>query len=138
MSRKVLLRIAAFFTLFVFVGHTIGTFSAPPPDQADVVKVYETMYQTAVMMPMGATQTVGKMMFGANFCLSIYVLVAGLLLIIQSMTKEKTTREGRQVLVVNSVGLFATGVTSFFVFFPLPAICLSLAGILGLVASRKD
>ena len=138
MSRKVLLRMAAFFTLFVFVGHTIGAIKGPPPDQTNVIEMYETMGQTMVTLPMSTQRSIATMMWGANICLSVYMLVGGLFFIIQSMTKEKTTREGKQILIVNSLGLLVTGVISFFVFFPLPAVCLCLSGILGLVASRKD
>jgi uncharacterized iron-regulated membrane protein len=137
MTRKLLLRVAAFFTLFTFAGHTTGVIKGPPAEQTAVTNVYEVMRQTMVNLPMGSPKSIGTLMVGANLCLSVLLLLSGLLFILLSMTKEKPAGQDNRVLLLNSLAMLATAAVSFVCFFPMPAICTGLAGILGLIALRR-
>lgn len=133
-----LLWAAAVLTLFTFTGHSIGGIKGPPPDQAEAHQVYETMQQTFVTMPFGSPKTLAAMHEGANVCVSFFLLVSGVIFILLAKSKGARTKTENRILVFNSLGMLATGIVSQLVFFPLPAICTGLAGVLGLIASRHD
>jgi hypothetical protein len=137
MSRKLLLRVAAFLTLFTFVGHTFGALSGPKLDQEAAATTFGMMQQTMVPFPFGPDKSIATIMFGANIGLSVYLLLAGLLCIAVSTRKDGSEARDKQVIALNSLGLIAMGVISIFCFFPLPAACTGIAGVLGLVALKK-
>lgn len=137
MTRARLLWAASVLTLFTFIGHSIGGIAGPPPEQAEVHQVYETMKQTFVTMPFGSPKTLAAMHEGANICVSFFLLVSGLVFVLLARSKDSRTKTENHILIVNSLGMIATGIVSQLVFFPLPAICTGLAGVLGLIASRR-
>lgn len=132
MSRKHLLWIAAFLTLFTFIGHTIGGVSGPGPEQTGAFQVYQLMQISLVKMPFGPSKNLATIMMGANICVSFFLLVSGWIFII--LSNGTSGRFENQILLINSLGMLATGTVSLMCFFPLPAICTALAGVLGLVA----
>ena len=116
MNKKILLRIAAGLVLFTCVGHTIGTF----------------------MPPVGKSQSFFDILFGANIGLSVYLFVSGISLILIS-SEEKFHSTSKRLLFLESLGLLALAVISVLYFFPVPAICTGIAGVLGLFISiRQD
>lgn len=131
MSRKLLLRIAAVFVFMTFAGHTMGAIQGPPVEQEAVHTLYQQMQQTMVTFPMGAPKSVATLMLGANYCLSVYLFIAGALFVM--LSSSPSTREDRFVLI-NSAGMAATAVISLFCFFPMPAACTGLAALLGFAA----
>jgi hypothetical protein len=135
MSRKLLLRIAAFLTLFTFLGHTFGALSGPPKDQPEMANVLGLMDQTMVSLPM-ATKSISTLMLGANLCLSVLLMLSGLLFV-NSSTRTAWTKEDGRILLLNSLAMVATGAISAVCFFPMPAVCTGLAGILGLISLRS-
>lgn len=137
MKRKYLLWAAAFFTLFTFAGHTAGAIKGPRLDQPGVASAWEVMQTTKVMMPMATERSIATLMSGANYALSIYMLVAGLLFLLVSSTKEASPRRDNQILFINSAGIGATAVLSGLCFFPLPAICLGLSSAMGFIATTR-
>lgn len=137
MTSTRLLWAAAILTLFTFTGHSIGGIQGPPPEQAEAHQVYETMKQTLVAMPFGSPKTLTTLHEGANVCVSIFLFVSGVIFALLAMSKSPRTTTENRILVFNSLGMLATGVVSQMVFFPLPATCTGLAGVLGLIASRR-
>lgn len=137
MTRARLLWTAAALTLFTFAGHSIGGIQGPPPEQAEAHQVYETMRQALVAMPFGSPKTLAAMHEGANICVSVLLLMSGVMFVLLASSKGTHTRTENRMLIVNSLGMLATGIVSQLVFFPLPAICTGLAGVLGLIASRR-
>ncbi len=133
MNRKTLLRIAAGLTLFTFVGHSSTLILPPPQDQVEVVSVYKLMQQTQEVMPMGAIKSIAQIMWGANACTSVLLLLAGLLYI--SFASEPAGANRKQLSLVN-LSMLATCAISLLCFFPLPALCTGLAGILGFVSMK--
>ncbi|XGC80661.1 hypothetical protein ACES2L_15140 [Bdellovibrio bacteriovorus] len=133
MDRKKLLYIAAFFTLFTFVGHSFGTLLPQEPATEAIRNVQAAMNSTALAMPFGAPKTFAQMYYGGNVFISLYLLVSGLLLILLS----KAGNYNKNILVLNSAGLLGCAVISFFFFFPLPAICTAISAILGIAAARR-
>lgn len=124
-------------TLFTFAGHSIGGINGPPPEQGEAHQVYETMKQTFVTMPFGSPKTLATMHEGANLCVSFFLLVSGVIFVLLATSKGSRTNTENRILIINSLGMLATGILSQFVFFPLPAMCTGLAGVLGLLANRR-
>jgi len=131
-----LLRIAGGLALFTFLGHTAGTFMPVPPEQVEVAKAEAMMKATMVPMPFGNTPSYAKIFLGTNLIVSLYLVIAGFLCFFLA-NAGGMAGAGRKILVLNSIGLIAAAGISAVCFFPLPAICTGLAGILGIwVASR--
>lgn len=137
MSRKLMLRLAAFFTLFTCVGHTIGTIQGFPKDDITVSSVFELMRQTHVTMPFGNPQTFATLLLGANLCVSVFLLVSGLIFVVFSTADGALTNRDKRILLLNSLGMLWTGIICVLCFFPLPAVCTGLAAVFGILASRK-
>lgn len=137
MTNARLLWTAAVLTLFTFAGHSIGGIQGPPPEQADAHQVYETMARTLVAMPFGSPKTLAAMHEGANICVSVFLLVSSVIFVLLATSKSARTGTENRILVFNSLGMLATGIVSQIAFFPLPAICTGLAGVLGLIATRR-
>lgn len=135
MSRKILLWIAAFLTLFTFIGHSIGGIFGPGSDQPIAYAVYETMKMTTVEMPFGPARSFSRMMVGSNIIVSFFLLVCGLIFIL--LSKGPATDRENKILMITAAGTLGIGIVSTFCFFPLPALCTVTAGALGIVASRK-
>jgi hypothetical protein len=136
MTRKTLLRIAASLTLFTFVGHTIGVILPPPQDQVEMNNVYNLMKQTIVLLPMGSQKSIATMMIGANICLSILLFLSGLFYLMLA-SEDDSALIRRQLWLLN-ISSLAVAITSFFCFFPVPALCTGLAGLLGIFAMKKS
>ncbi|MBP7281734.1 MAG: hypothetical protein KBA66_09170 [Leptospiraceae bacterium] len=138
MNKKILLRIAAGLVLFTCVGHTIGTFMPLPPEEVELVKVENAMKSALVPFPVGKSQSFFDILFGANIGLSVYLFVSGISLILIS-SEEKFHSTSKRLLFLESLGLLALAVISVLYFFPVPAICTGIAGVLGLFISiRQD
>jgi hypothetical protein len=136
MTSKNLLRIAAGLCLMTFAGHTIGMISPVPPDQVNVQSVYSLMKETVVMMPMGGTKTIATLMVGANACLSVLLFLAAAFYFL--FGKQNRSKIDQNQLLILNLAMIAVSVISWLCFFPMPALCTGIAGILGIVASRKD
>ena len=87
------------------------------------------------MLPMGAPKTIAQLMVGANACLSVFLFVAAAFYFL--FAGEKLSPMSRRQLAVLNLGLFVTGIISWICFFPMPAICTGLAGVLGFVAAKS-
>ncbi len=135
MNRKILLRTSAFFTLFTFVGHTLGLIRPLPEDQTDVLTVYQMMKQTMVPFPMGEPKSIATLMIGANTTLSVLLFLAGISYLF--LATDPVERSSQRQLVLLNISMLAVAITSYFCFFPLPTLCTGLAAIFGIVAFRK-
>jgi hypothetical protein len=135
MTRKNLLRTSAFFTLFTFVGHTIGLIRPLPEDQTQVLAVYQMMKQTLVPFPMGAPKSIATLMIGANTTLSVLLFLTGVSYLF--LATDAVERSSQRQLMLLNISMLAVAITSYFCFFPLPAICTGLATVLGFVAFQK-
>ncbi|MBP9888313.1 MAG: hypothetical protein KBF93_18590 [Leptospiraceae bacterium] len=130
MNKKILLRIAAGLVLFTCVGHTIGTFMPLPPEEVELVKVENAMKSALVPFPIGKSQSFFDILLGANLSLSVFLLITGLSFLFM---EDNTNTTNRKLLLLNSLGLVAIGIISAIYFFPVPAMCTGVAGILGCV-----
>ena len=130
MNKKILLRIAAGLVLFTCVGHTIGTFMPLPPEEVELVKVENAMKSALVPFPIGKSQSFFDILRGANLSLSVFLLITGLSFLFM---EDNTNTTNRKLLLLNSLGLVAIGIISAIYFFPVPAMCTGVAGILGCV-----
>jgi hypothetical protein len=130
-----LLRIAGGLALFVCLGHTAGTFMPIPPEQTGVANAVTVMKATLVPMPVGKAQSYADIFLGNNISVSLYLLVTALGFFFLS-GKEGLAGAGRKLSVLLSLGMLGLCVISALFFFPLPAVCTGLAGILGIVAAR--
>lgn len=117
---------ASFFTLFTFIGHSIGVISNRALEEMPAFATYQIMKSTEVKFPMGFSRNIATLMAGSNLCLSVSLLIAGLICIVFARTAVWTSRDN-SVVLINSAGLFLTGIISAFCFFPVPAVCLILA-----------
>ncbi len=135
MSRKVLLRVAAGLVLFTALGHTFGAF-APPPADARIHATLKAMTETLMPMPVGAPKSFLAVMNGLSFTTSVYLLVAGLCLII--LSNHKPVGADNAILLVTSVGLILGAILAAVYFFPAPALCMGLGGAFGLLALRLE
>jgi len=133
-KKKVYLGSAAALTLFTFVGHTMGAFLPIPPEDLNRLQTFEAMSKTPIPMPIGIPRSYAEVMMGSSLTVSVFLLVAGILFILYAMGKENS----RRILLLNGLGLFAVSLLCARYFFPLPAICLGLAGILACMASKLD
>ena len=130
MNKKILLRIAAGLVLFTCIGHTIGTFMPLPPEEVELVKVENAMKSALVPFPIGKSQSFFDILLGANLSLSVFLLITGLSFLFM---EDNTNTTNRKLLLLNSLGLVAIGIISAIYFFPVPAMCTGVAGILGCV-----
>jgi len=137
MNKKILLRIAAGLVLFTCLGHTIGTFIPLPPEEVELINTENAMKSALVPMPVGKKQSFFDILLGANIGLSVYLFVSGISLILIS-SEEKFHSTSKRLLLLESMGLLALAVISIFYFFPIPAICTGIAGILGLFTSIRQ
>lgn len=135
MTRKLLLWISAFLTLFTCLGHSTGGIAGPGPDQAEAFQVYKMMQMTFETMPIGSPKSILTIMMGNSICVSFFLLVSGLMFVI--LSKGDKSKTENKILFCNSFGMLAVGVVSFFCFFPIPAIFTGLAGILGFVSLKR-
>lgn len=133
MNQRKLLYIAAFLTLFTFVGHSFGTLLPQEAATEELKNAYGVMESTFMTMPFGAPRSLARMAYGGNAFISLYLFVAGMLLVL-SANEERYVRS---IVILNSMGLLVCGVFSYIFFFPLPAICTFIGGVLGLVATKK-
>jgi hypothetical protein len=133
-NRKLLLRVAAFLILFTFLGHTFGAFSAFPAEQVERAQVFARMQSKVIPMPGTRNRSYAEILLGANICLSLFLLLSGLVFILES--REKTSGRDPAVLLCHCVAMILVAGLSLEFFFPLPAICTGLAGGLGLLALR--
>lgn len=136
MTPKVALRIAAFLSLFTFVGHTAHHFVANPQNDPGIAAVEQSMSETTVPLPMGVTRSITNLVDGYDWNLSLYLLVTGIIFILFS--NQPVTGSGRNVLLVSSLGIGIAALLAAKFFFPLPAICLGLACLFGLYAFRTS
>lgn len=135
MNRKRFTYLAAILSLVTFVGHSIGVISNRAMHEVPAFATYELMKHTSVNFPMGFRRDIATLMTGSNLCLSVYLLVAGLLCLIFAGNTAWSVRD-RQVIAINSGGLLLTGLISAFCFFPVPAAFLILASALNAAALR--
>jgi hypothetical protein len=136
MKRNRLLQLSAFFALITFAGHTIGALSDHSKGSAAIEATYKMMQETYIQFPFGISRNIVTLMSGANFCLSVYLLVAGLILLALSFNSSENRKTDNLVLIINATGLGVTAVISGFFFFVMPAVCLGLAAAISLAATR--
>ena len=132
-KRKNLLYMAAFFVLFVFVGHTSGVILPKPQGTEALVTTQQLMKQTLVQMPVGSPRSLTDLMLGVNIFLSIYLLVSGILFILLARKSDSDN----QILILNSAGLALGAIVAAIYIFPVPAVCTGFGAILGFIAYRK-
>lgn len=137
MNKKILLRIAAGLVLFTCVGHTVGTFMPLPPEEVELVKTENAMKTALVPFPIGKSQSFFAILLGANISLSVFLLITGLSFLLFS-TADNTNTTIRKLLLLNSLGLIAVGIISGMYFFPVPALCTGVAGILGCIIYFRE
>lgn len=125
--------VAAFFALFTFVGHSIGVISNRALEEVPAFATYQLMKHTTVSFPMGFTRDIATLMLGSNLCLSVYLLIAGLMCVVFGKKAEWSSHD-KILVILNSFGLLLTGVISAYFFFPVPAACLVLAAASSAVA----
>lgn len=130
MKRKLLF--AAFgFTLFTFLGHTSSLFFSIPPEQTEKIRVFSEMQSAVVTMPIGSAKSFADILLGANISLSIYLLVAAVLIFLTA----KTVEIPKSFVWIQSLGLFGVGIVSGIFFFPVPAVCLTVAAVLSFAST---
>lgn len=132
MSRTLLLRIAAFLVLFTCAGHTMGTFMPVPPEQTRMLETIEIMKGTMIPMPLGSPKSYWEVFHGNNVGMSLFLLVTGIAFILLSRAANNAPIE-----VLLSLGMLGLCVISALYFFPVPAICTGVAGLLGIAAAKK-
>lgn len=133
---SLLLRIAGGLALFVCLGHTAGTFMPIPSSQVEVAKTASVMKTTLVPMPIGKAQSYADIFLGNNISVSLFLLVTGLGFFLLS-GKDGIAGAGRRLIVLLSLGMVGLSAISALYFFPLPAACAGVAGILGLISARR-
>jgi hypothetical protein len=133
MNPKTLLYIAAFFTLFTFLGHSAGTLLPHPPESEAIGEVINQMYSTMVPMPIGSPRSLGQMAYGGNAFISLYFLVTGIFFLLLA----KPGRQIPSLLLVNCIGIAAASIFSAIFYFPLPAICTGISAVLGFIAYAR-
>lgn len=134
MNAKYLLRIAAGLTLFTCLGHTLGHFKPIPEGKYALVGALELMKRVDVEFPIGAPKTLMDIRAGSTLSISVFLLAFGLILIFLSNISNRTSVV--KIQIVTGLALLSIGILSQFYFFPLPAICTGLAGILAITAAR--
>ena len=137
MNKKILLRIAAGLILFTCMGHTFGTFMPVPQEEVELVNTVNAMKSALVPMPIGKKQSYFDIFFGTNISLSIYLLVTGLSFLLFA-SADNTNTTIRKMLLLQSLGLIGIAIISGLYFFPIPAICTGVAGILGCLIYFRD
>ena len=65
------------------------------------------------------------------------MLLSGLIFLLIASDNERPSRKDNRLLLLNSLAVLTLGIISFKYFFPVPAVCLSVAGLLGISALRK-
>lgn len=86
-------------------------------------------------MPGAPLRSYGDFLLGADICLVIYLFITGLVFILES--RDRNANNNRAMLYCHCAGLALTSAGSFLFFFPVTAVCLGLAAILGLVAGKR-
>jgi hypothetical protein len=130
--RKVTLRIAAGLVLFTCLGHTAGTLMEVPAEQVAMRETIAVMQKTMVPMPMGAPRSYMQILDGNNLCVCLFLLVIGVQM--WMLSSHEAGAMGRRLVKLNSLGLAICLVLAAVYFFPLPAACLGLAALLGLLS----
>jgi hypothetical protein len=130
MSQKIFLRVAAVLSLFTCLGHTVGTFMSIPAEQTAHIQVYEAMQRPVVPMPIGPVRSYAELFLGTNVCVSLLLLLIGGSLWVLS----KNPSSMRVLVILNGGALLAICGTSAAYFFPLPAICTGLGGVLAFLS----
>src|SRR5262245_54616126 len=98
MSPKIALRIASFFVIFTFIGHTFGHFAPTPPTETKLIELEKSMSDTLVPMPMGPPKSVEQIMDGLDLTLSVYLLITGIILIL--LSNQPLTGSSRGILIL--------------------------------------
>lgn len=130
---KILLYIAAFFTLATCLGHTAGTFMEIPADQIEVRGGYEAMKHVYVPMPVGSPRSFATLFDGNSIGLSVWLLIAGLMFI----AFARNPKPDRWLLILNTAGMGGLAVVSLLYFFPVPVIFLAIATVAGGMAAKR-
>lgn len=133
MNRKTLLFFASFLTLLTCVLHAVGTLFSRPAPTAFVGQAQMIMEHTYMPLPFDTLRPLSQLMYGGNVMISLYLLVSAALFILS----VKPENYVKNIVVLNSLGLFACSAFSAMFFFAVPAVLTGLAAILGLMAIRK-
>jgi hypothetical protein len=136
MTRAFLLRIAAALSLTTCVGHTIGTFMAVPPEQAQIHATIAMMKATRVPMPVGSPRSYMEILDGNNLATSLFLAVCAALLF--SVARAKREPVVDQVIGLTAFGLAGISLISFRYFFPIPAVFTGVGALLAFVARARD
>lgn len=132
MKKQHFLYLSAFFALITFVGHSIGFLSNRALEELPAAATYELMKNTFVHFPLRTSRDIATLMLGLNLCLSVFLLMSGLIFIVSGKKANLTwTSHDNAIVFFNSGGLLLAGLISAFCFFPFPAICLALAALFG-------
>jgi hypothetical protein len=84
-----------------------------------------------VPMPIGKAQSFSDILLGNSLCVSGYLFMIGIGMIFFARAKELDDT-GRKLLFLNSLSLLFIAVISIIYFFPLPAACTGIAGLIGI------
>jgi hypothetical protein len=130
MKAKVLLRIASGLMLFHTLGHSIGALTWKQAPNARLKMVIDGMLNDHFDF-MGKSVTIGN--FYAGYGYSMIALLLFITILLWLLSNELPFK------IIFLLGLFLVvlGVLEFIFFFPLPAICSALAGLLTLTAYSK-
>ncbi len=137
MKRKIILRIAAGLVLFTCLGHTVGTFMPLPPEEVELIQTENAMKTAMIPFPIGKKQSYYDILFGNNISVSVFLFVTGICFTFLS-SEENFNATLKKILLANSLGLLAIAWISLIYFFPVPAFCTGVAGILGGISSIRE
>lgn len=121
------MKTASFFLFVIFVGHTIGTlFPISFGLAGDTVLAGMKSFRFDMM---GGERSYWHFYFGANICLSLFLLLEALLIWNLSKWTEKEPLAMKSVLLLFLSGNLALAILSQIYFFIVPALCALLATI---------
>jgi hypothetical protein len=135
MSRTLLIRIAATFSLVTCLGHTVGTFMTVPPEQTAMHATIATMKATMVPMPVGAARSYMQILDGNNICTALLLLLCAVLLF--AISGLPSVAATNRVLVITAVVLAAFAIISLLYFFPIPSLFTGIAAVLCIIGRSR-
>ena len=136
MKTSTLLKLASFFSLFTFVGHTIGIFLPIPKEHVNLINLVESMKQTYVIFPIGKPKSYYDVFLGNNYITSLSLLFIGIQLLLLSLKNEFDSIDKKHFILLAVFSGFLS-LISILLFFPFPSICMGICFLLILIVYKK-
>jgi hypothetical protein len=135
MTRTLLIRIAATFSLITCLGHTAGTFMSVPPEQTAMHATIASMKATMVPMPVGPSRSYMQILDGNNISTALFLLLCAVQLFAIASTPGSPV--ANRVLFITALALAGFALVSALYFFPVPTAFTGVAAALCIAARSR-